>query len=1227
MDTSQTLQALDAMTDEGTFERLATAVLRKASNIYSSLAHPGVNMQGKTVKSPVDGIAFVNGANPPCIIVVHHTICAKSDLQKKWLLDPAIVRSRVRRSAAVPGDCLKAASIIAEERKRIPNLRATLVLTTNREPSEGLIRDVHAFAATYDFDLDLWPRSRLGNFLDHDPEGQWLRRAFFGIQPERLSTELLRELSRRNLELHRPSDPTTDAWIPRQLDQLLCEQTQNTVVFVVAASGLGKSVACYKRLAAHLQSGGCGLVLTHDLIASSATLEQAINAALHQILPSLVVNPAVQALSFCSSENPLLLVVEDVNKSGQALHLIQKLVNWGLLAIQKATQFPQSWQLLCPLWPDVISTLDQQARKQVEGLSVISTPFTRDESRMAVQLRAKTNGNHLSDIQADVIATALGHDPLLIALHEPQKLAQPRHIVSGFIDSCVARVAAKHREFTIPDYHSALKSLGSELLTRRQLDPQWAHIVSWLQSSSDMLRMLRHIIHDGVLIRLAGPPADQKLAFRHDRVRDEILAVAAADLIRKDKEIPATLSDPYFSEIVGAALLQGTLTAVNVPHVAEINPLALFHAFRLFQTPSADIHHVILKEIDDWLAKPEARAPFNAQLRWEILAALSEIESPRVLGFVQRIEGKGWNQFKARLRNGDFVAGLELCFSVGPGTSMQWRDSQIDHVKMHFGEQLSQFVSTALESPDLPSRRRIAALRLAGHLADPLIAKSIEASWTLDVERQKNLDEYLWAAARCCGEHAERHLSPLCDTWAALSDKTDKYGSSPRNNLGARELRFAFGRSVPTDAVPYFIARAKNEDLRWPITYMLHGVDHPDAVEFLAREMAEIQRRATDAKSFSPFVSTCTRHWRDQQERNGLRMSPISRTRLLSLWQRKDEDDHTRKQAFRLWAATHVDGDIATLRDCDPLDLLSDLVLWERLSRKDQSAIPALLKKFEEPNRSYWWQAGRRIWSDQMTTALAEHLSKRGASVVQNWNQTYEDDWITSEMVMELPPHISEEILLQNWFHLRFSPRFVQAALFVATPKLRELVAQSLKECPNPREMLKYLHSHFGIKTNGRKGVTRLEQLQAVEPYLDLLDTLDISDFWDVCNQNGWFEFRRKNLDARLKGMNEAVYFDQERINEYICDVHNSDQPIWIDHWIDEYLKAGATTREVLTTLIQWLGSKNDQRALELISQAFAHIARRSDLELLNILNFEKTPEALAIRANTTFAVTRKTVH
>ena len=53
MNADRTIQALASITDEGLFERLATAVLREDNPLYKPLVQTGVNADRKTVKAPL----------------------------------------------------------------------------------------------------------------------------------------------------------------------------------------------------------------------------------------------------------------------------------------------------------------------------------------------------------------------------------------------------------------------------------------------------------------------------------------------------------------------------------------------------------------------------------------------------------------------------------------------------------------------------------------------------------------------------------------------------------------------------------------------------------------------------------------------------------------------------------------------------------------------------------------------------------------------------------------------------------------------------------------------------------------------------------------------------------------------------------------------------------------------------------------------------------------------
>ena len=231
MKNGETQRSLAAITDQGQFEHLATAVLREADSRYRLLVHTGVNLDGKTVRSPVDGITFVTGENPPHMIAVHHTTCMRKDLERKWLHDPAMVKPhKNRKPTAPPGDIVKTTQLFTEQKRETPNLQLTLILTTNKEPSETLVRKVHTAGDLAGFEVIILSNSALAHYLDYEAKGQWIRSRFLGIEQEHLSDELLHELSRRSLENSILLNDS-ELWIECQLDQKLEKVASRDVVF------------------------------------------------------------------------------------------------------------------------------------------------------------------------------------------------------------------------------------------------------------------------------------------------------------------------------------------------------------------------------------------------------------------------------------------------------------------------------------------------------------------------------------------------------------------------------------------------------------------------------------------------------------------------------------------------------------------------------------------------------------------------------------------------------------------------------------------------------------------------------------------------------------------------------------------------------------------------------------------------------------------------------------
>jgi len=1221
-----TEQALAAITDEGLFERLATAILREADPSYASLTHPGVNVTGKTVKSPLDGICFVQDANQPHLVAVHHTITVRNDLKKKWLHDPSKVKPRKgRRPAAPAGDLLKTAEIVAEEKKRTPNLRATLVLTTNEEPGEALVRAVVAEGRAHGMTIDLWSRSRLSHFLDNQPKGQWLRRTYLGIEQEQLSAELLHELSKRSLEASRPlDDPAT--WVPRALDTVLTTSLNRDVTFLVAGSGMGKSVACHRKLSAHVEAGGCGVVLPQEVVAFAMTLDHAIATALRQLHHPLAAN-GPSALSLCSPEQPLLLVVEDINHSGQSQLLAEKLVSWSRVPRKEDSAALSSWRLICPLWPETLEVLSEQVRRRMDPLVVTAGGFSADEGRDAVLARARVTGHELSSLNAAAIAEALGHDPLLIALHDQGASPEPHRVVGRFVEGSLARISATAKDYPAEQYRQALRALAGEMLKNRHLELAWREFSRWKELQGWPLRLISSMAHQGELIRIAGSSSNQRLVFRHDRVREWLLADAAAELDRGGCLTDEILAEPYFAEVIGTVLAWERPLPGFLQRVASSNPLALFYALRLLGDMGGLHGEALVPTINHWLQEPSTREASNTHLRWAALATLAETDSNAVPEIVRNFPERTIDGMAALLRNGNLGGGIELCLHLEPGVTAPWRDIQIEHAKFRYGKRLSEALGRFLRRPNLDSPSRVGAVRLAGHVADPSLAAALEACWLTDEDRSTHLADYLWAFAECCEEDPSRYLKPVCDTWAALPDQSGEEGlPSPRDDLAADHVRWALHRWPPRAAVGYFVQRASQEDLRWPITYLLHGMDHPDAVLFVAHELAAIRRRLEGTDSSSFFLMRADDEWHRAQE-NGWPMSRLSRGVLLRTWQEESNDNHLRIMAFVLWAATQGPKDINVLRATDSTGDMADKILAARLVRGDEQAIPAMIEKLSTDARCYWWQHGRHLWSPSLSRALDEELRRRGTLSKQVWDERFELDMITSELIQRRPIDEAEQILLRHWSHLRFSAEFVQAALYVCTPRILEAARAAIAECPNPAMLLQFFGMHVGINTKGRPGLTRQAQMHALIPYLHLLSPMEIHNLWETCNRCGWFSFRREFLDDRLSDRYAVFKWDPARFVSKLDKMVAENRHIWMDSLIGDLLKADVSWAEIIATMARWLEERRSLQALRIVSTAILYKGTRDDLAALKTAESMSEEAARQLVADTWFALRREKPH
>lgn len=309
---------LESMTDRSCFERLATSVLRKADSNYAAIVQTGVNATGETIVSPIDGIHLIPHSNPSHYVFVQHTTTDRSGLCRKWLTD-----ERADLSRAV----IEAKRI----RQELPNAKFTVVLCTNQRLDKDLVKEVIQAAIAKGVGVDIWEQHRIADFLDTTADGHWLRKIYLGVEPERLSEDLLRDLCRQSVEQYRREVllPDHSSLVHRgNVDQILgvVGLDECSLCFVRGESGFGKSTACLQAVERRLCAGLLGIWLPAKYIENATSIESALDDWLHVLHPGLEPGAGRIAMALSATAGRLAIVVDDINRTADPVRIVRTLV-------------------------------------------------------------------------------------------------------------------------------------------------------------------------------------------------------------------------------------------------------------------------------------------------------------------------------------------------------------------------------------------------------------------------------------------------------------------------------------------------------------------------------------------------------------------------------------------------------------------------------------------------------------------------------------------------------------------------------------------------------------------------------------------------------------------------------------------------------------------------------------------------------------------------------------
>lgn len=1159
---NETNIALANITDAGLFERLASDVLRVAEpEIYKSISHQGMNPQGKTIKAPLDNVgwSYVNGENR--VVAVAHTTTSRNDLETKWLRDLNNVTPRKGgKATGSDGDLVKAIKELVKIRQDNPELKARLALMCNSEEPQTIRIQAHQLASKHNIELEIWSNSRIASFLDIDPNGQTIRHKYFDVLPTVLSyEELLRIGSLSTLHLNFKQE----LFVER--DDIKFQSLN----LVIGTSGSGKTTICTNHILKKLDKRQPVLVLREENIQNSLNLDEAIEKELLRYSDRLIKGAGGKALELCSSENPLILLIEDINNTNNTEQLIQKINSWA--------SNEKRINILCPVWYQKISTLSLKLKEELStnGFSYLYLDnYTDEQALEALKKRCQLDEVDIDDLTLKHIAKQIGNDPLLLDLFNYRVGGATDKILEDFIVNTLENIANQKEKFRDDLEKTLLKSISYSIFNKiNEINLNQLSSFLTRDEKSDLI----NIVDDGRIIRLDDK---NNIIFRHDKIKFLLMAQAIQHTLEADEYLEV-LTDPYFSETVGLSCFLASLDVKKLNLLMHHNFLIGVYAYYYAIKSNSEYSNDCLNAISNWLKNEENQNLGKITLRFKSLTILNELVHPSVARLLELYPKQDHQHvyYECGFKNGNLIDGIKWIKFFRFGVNYLQVPLVIDFIVKKYKNNFKNKIIEILEDKNTDIFIVNSLFIIIGYIGDKDYLESIKLALDNIKEEEKDYLYIFWVLSRICDESSVELLDTVLNYWNNLSEEKNQYQSSPKDSFIRYTLDFKFKYYLPTQSsIDYLLNYAKKNDLKNYILFLLRLVDHPDVLEAQVNKLADWDRRGRH--TWRLIADDVARSFEE-----GKSLSHSSKNRLKEIFINEKNNSFARKHALSIWVSSPDDGDLEILQTISNEDEIYDRVLMAKAQYKDLSIVDELVVKIRESDSNYWWQVIRHIWHEKFELILEERIS------------TINEDncWLLDEIFEKISISKSEQLLEEYWEHINQYDIFIHIALLVATEKLVSLVSNSLHG-RNLDECFKYFNCRWGFKNKARKGIYRYEQVMAIRPYIQYLDDLSKRDLFEICLEKGWKDFAIQFVGPLLPNERpNYLKIDTTRLSQEV----DEGKITWSDRWLDDCIRQGWNKNESITIMIDWLKNNYSDLAVDILSSNLEYLGSRNDFLIL----------------------------